>query len=35
MLYPTPDLTPNDARVLAEIDAMRHDLRHAVADRAA
>jgi Fic family protein len=32
MLYPTPVLASNDARVLNEIDAMRRDLRHAVAD---
>ena len=32
MLYPTPVLTSNDARVLDEVDAMRRDLRHAVAD---
>ena len=30
MLYPTPALTSDDARVLDEIDAMRLDLRHAV-----
>ena len=35
MLYPTPLLTADDARVLDEIDAMRHDLRHAVRDRPA
>ena len=32
MLYPTPGLTAEDARVLGEIDGMRHDLRHAVRD---
>jgi Fic family protein len=35
MLYPTPVLTANDARVLDEIDAMRRELRHAVNDRPA
>jgi Fic family protein len=35
MLYPTPLLTVDDARVLDEIDAMRRDLRHAVRDRPA
>jgi Fic family protein len=32
MLYPAPVLTSGDARVLDEIDAMRRDLRQAVAD---
>jgi len=32
MLYPTPELAADDARVLDEIDAMRRDLRHAVRD---
>lgn len=30
MLYPTPTLTNDDARVLDEIDKMRRDLRHAL-----
>jgi len=32
MLYPTPDLTAQDARVLGEIDLMRHELRYIVRD---
>jgi Fic family protein len=32
MMYPTPSLTADDARVLDEIDAMRRDLRQAVRD---
>lgn len=32
MLYPTPILTADDVRVLAEIDAMRRELRHSVRD---
>lgn len=28
MLFPTPDLSPDDDRVLDEIDSMRHELRH-------
>jgi Fic family protein len=32
MLYPTPILAVDDARVLDEIDAMRSDLRHVVRD---
>jgi Fic family protein len=32
MLYPTPSIIADDARVLDEIDAMRQDLRHAVRD---
>src|ERR1700689_5756074 len=30
MLYPTPELTAEDARVLGEIDDIRRDLRHAL-----
>ncbi|GLY28792.1 Fic family protein [Kineosporia sp. NBRC 101731] len=30
MLFPTPRLSPNDERVLAEIDSMRESLRHQV-----
>ena len=32
MLYPTPGLRADDARVLGEIDEMRQDLRHTVRD---
>lgn len=32
MLYSTPEITAEDARVLGEIDGMRRDLRHAVRD---
>jgi Fic family protein len=32
MLYPTPELTAEDARVLSEIDDMRRDLRHVIRD---
>ncbi len=32
MLYPTPTINADDARVLDEIDAMRRDLRHAMRD---
>src|SRR5580698_2185168 len=32
MLYPMPGLTLDDERVLAEVDAMRRELRHAVRD---
>jgi Fic family protein len=32
MLYPTPSLSPSDARVLKEIDDMRRELRHSVRD---
>lgn len=32
MLYPTPDLTADDTRVLDEVDAMRRDLRHVLRD---
>jgi Fic family protein len=32
MLYPTPALSADDARVLAEVDAMRRNLRHVVRD---
>jgi Fic family protein len=32
MLYPTPKLNDKDMRVLREIDAMRHDLRHVMRD---
>ena len=32
MLYPTPVLAADDVRVLAEIDGMRRELRHAVRD---
>ena len=32
MLYPTPEISAEDARVLAEIDVMRQELRHTIRD---
>jgi hypothetical protein len=32
MLYPTPEISAEDVRVLAEIDVMRQELRHAIRD---
>jgi hypothetical protein len=32
MLYPTPEISAEDVRVLAEIDVMRQELRNAIRD---